>query len=574
MLSRSRAMRVRRVSRRGRRSTVSSRAGSNVHDRAAHLRRHFDPGGDLVARASAAEAVAGLHVHRADEDAGRFDSRHDGSGFVTSTWDKALANASRRAHCAMRRIAAMPPAISGSAGISHDERASLRRFPRPCSQIFRRATRRRQTACGRCLPKPKSLPARSAAWKTSRRGWRNGPDARRPRSTGRWSRSLPAITAWRGAAISPRPVEATARAVELCAAGGAAINQVCLAYDLGLKVFDLALHLPTGDITLDAALDERGCAATMAYGMEAIAGGTDLLCLGDLGVGNSTVAAAIFCMLYGGKGADWVGPGSGADEAMMRRKAEAVDAAVALHGSHAKDPLEVLRRVGGREFAAIAGAIIAARAEKVPVILDGFGATAAACVLHAMNPAALDHCLLAQIPTEPGHARAAKNLGLEPLLDLKLAHGEGVGAALAAGLVKAAALHQFRHGAAARSSGQLANPSSARLAAGRTLRVGRAGSSSMTRAGREDGDGLGALAQLRAQLELAVMHGEQPLDDRQPEAGALFGALDGDRALAEGRQHDRDFVGRDAGAVVLDRNVLAAAGGPADAHQNLAAGRW
>jgi nicotinate-nucleotide--dimethylbenzimidazole phosphoribosyltransferase len=240
--------------------------------------------------------------------------------------------------------------------------------------------------------------------------------------------------------ISPRPIEATAHAVELCAAGGAAINQVCLAYDLGLKVFDLALHLPTGDITVEAALDERGCAATMAYGMEAVAGGIDLLCLGDLGVGNSTVAAAILCMLYGGSGADWVGPGSGADAAMMRRKAEIVDAAVALHGSHRGDPFEVLRRVGGREFAAISGAIIAARAEKVPVILDGYGAMSGAAVLHAVNPGILDHCLLAQRPTDPGLARAAERLGLEPLLDLKLAHGEGVGAALAAGLVKAAAL--------------------------------------------------------------------------------------------------------------------------------------
>ena len=132
--------------------------------------------------------------------------------------------------------------------------------------------------------------------------------------------------------VSPRPMQATAQRVELCAAGGAAINQICLAYDLGLKVFDLALDLPTEDITQGPALDERGCAATMAFGMEAVAGGTDLLCLGDLGVGNSTVAAAIFCMLYGGKGADWVGPGSGADEAMMVRKAEAVDAAIALHG--------------------------------------------------------------------------------------------------------------------------------------------------------------------------------------------------------------------------------------------------
>ncbi|MEP9388389.1 nicotinate-nucleotide--dimethylbenzimidazole phosphoribosyltransferase [Mesorhizobium sp. KR9-304] len=251
--------------------------------------------------------------------------------------------------------------------------------------------------------------------------------------------------------VSPRPAEATARAVELCAAGGAAINQVCLAYDLGLKVFDLALHLPTGDITREAALDERDCAATMAYGMEAVAGGTDLLCLGDLGVGNSTVAAAILCMLYGGSAADWIGPGSGADAAMMQRKAEAVDAAVALHSAHAGDPFEILRRVGGREFAAIAGAIIAARAEKVPVLLDGHGAVAAACLLHAVNPAILDHCLLAQRQSDPGLARAVEQLGLVPIFDLGVAHGEGVGSALAAGVVKAAALISSGMAAAVRA---------------------------------------------------------------------------------------------------------------------------
>jgi nicotinate-nucleotide--dimethylbenzimidazole phosphoribosyltransferase len=178
----------------------------------------------------------------------------------------------------------------------------------------------------------------------------------------------------------------------------------------------------------------------MAFGMEAVAGGTDLLCLGDLGVGNSTVAAAILAMLHGGAGADWVGRGSGADEATLARKAEIVDAAVALHGAHRDDPFEVLRRVGGREFAAIAGAIIAARAQKVPVILDGNGAIAAAAVLHAANPAILGHCLLSARPADPGLARAADLMGLEPLLDLRLAHGEGVGAALAAGVVKAAAL--------------------------------------------------------------------------------------------------------------------------------------
>jgi nicotinate-nucleotide--dimethylbenzimidazole phosphoribosyltransferase len=240
--------------------------------------------------------------------------------------------------------------------------------------------------------------------------------------------------------ISPRSVTATAGSVELCAAGGAAINQVCIAYDLGLKVFDLALHVPTGDISETAALDERGCAATMAFGMEAIADSTDLLCLGDLGVGNSTVAAALLAAVFGGEGAEWVGPGSGAGATMMARKAAIVDTALAFHRGHLDDPLEALRRIGGREFAAIAGAIIAARMQKIPVVIDGFAALAAAAVLHAANAAALDHCLLATLPPEPGYRKAAGLIGLRPLLDLGLNHGEGVGAALAAGVVKAAAL--------------------------------------------------------------------------------------------------------------------------------------
>jgi len=238
--------------------------------------------------------------------------------------------------------------------------------------------------------------------------------------------------------VSPRPVTATAEAVELCAAGGAAINQVCLTYDLGLKVFDLALDLPTGDITREPALDERGCAATMAFGMEAIAGGADLLCLGDMGVGNSTVAAALLAALFGGAGRDWVGPGSGADEAAVARKAAIVDQALDLHGPHLDDPLEALARVGGREFAAIAGAILAARMERIPVLIDGFPATAAAAVLHKVKPGALDHCLLASLSPEPGHRRAAGFIGMQPVLDLGIGHGEGVGAALGAGLVKAA----------------------------------------------------------------------------------------------------------------------------------------
>ncbi|MGB3898426.1 MAG: nicotinate-nucleotide--dimethylbenzimidazole phosphoribosyltransferase [Mesorhizobium sp.] len=238
--------------------------------------------------------------------------------------------------------------------------------------------------------------------------------------------------------IVPGEMSSTARAVELCAAGGAAINQICIAHDLGLKVFDLALDIPTGDITREAALSERDCAATMAFGMEAVADGTDLLCLGALGAGNATVAAALLAALFGGRSADWVGASE--DDATTARRAEAVDAALAFHGNHLKEPLEALRRVGGREFAAIAGAILAARTQKVPVLIGGRVAFAAAAVLHAANPAALDHCLLAGVPALAAYRQAAARIGLNPLLDLGIDHDEGVGAGLAAGIVKAAAL--------------------------------------------------------------------------------------------------------------------------------------
>jgi nicotinate-nucleotide--dimethylbenzimidazole phosphoribosyltransferase len=210
--------------------------------------------------------------------------------------------------------------------------------------------------------------------------------------------------------------------------------------DLGLKVIDLALQLPTGDITEEPALTERDCAATMAFGMESIAGGTDLLCIGEMGIGNTTVAAAICHGLYGGAAADWVGPGTGAVGEGLKRKIEAVEKAVAFHKPHLIYPLELLRRLGGREIAAMAGAILAARMERIPVILDGYVTGAAAAVLHAANPAALDHCIAGHVSAEPGHGLLLEKLGKKPLLTLGMRLGEGTGAALAAGIVRTAAL--------------------------------------------------------------------------------------------------------------------------------------
>lgn len=252
--------------------------------------------------------------------------------------------------------------------------------------------------------------------------------------------------------VSAFPASVTRAMVENFAAGGAAINQICAASDIGLKVFELALDHPTPDISLEDAFDEAGCAATMAFGMEALAGQPDLLCLGEMGIGNTTVAAALFLALFGGEAADWVGPGTGVGGAALANKVAVVERAVARLDGRLSDPLEILRRLGGREIAAMAGAILAARHQKVPVVVDGFVTTAAAAVLWAANPAALDHCLFAHVSAEPAHARALAAMGKTPLLDLGMRLGEGTGAALAAVLAKTA-LHLHKNMATFESAG-------------------------------------------------------------------------------------------------------------------------
>ena len=238
--------------------------------------------------------------------------------------------------------------------------------------------------------------------------------------------------------VSAYPPSVTQAMVANFQAGGAAINQICKTFDLSLKVYELALEQPTGDITEEPALDEKACAATMAFGMEALAAEPDLLVLGEMGIGNTTPAAAIYHALYGGEPEDWVGRGAGVDDKGLKRKAEAVRAAVARHKQYFGDPLEILARLGGREIAAIAGAILAARLRRTPVLLDGFVVSSAAAVLHALDNAALDHCLAGHVSAERAHRQALKLIGKTPILDLGMRLGEGSGAALAVGVVKAA----------------------------------------------------------------------------------------------------------------------------------------
>lgn len=242
--------------------------------------------------------------------------------------------------------------------------------------------------------------------------------------------------------VSAYPAEVTVQMVANFSAGGAAINHLARAMGAELVVVPLELDRPTADFTEAPAMTEAEVAAALAAGAATVESGLDLLCVGEMGIGNTTVAAALAAALFGGTGADWVGRGTGVDDAGLARKAAAVDAALAKHAAALRDPLQALRHVGGREIAAIAGAVLRARELRVPVVLDGFVATAAAAVWARAQAGALDHCVAGHRSAEAGHGRLLQTLGLVPLLDLDMRLGEASGAAVAIGLLRAAvAMH-------------------------------------------------------------------------------------------------------------------------------------
>ncbi|WP_170764429.1 nicotinate-nucleotide--dimethylbenzimidazole phosphoribosyltransferase [Ruegeria lacuscaerulensis] len=237
--------------------------------------------------------------------------------------------------------------------------------------------------------------------------------------------------------VSAFPPEVTVQMVMNFEHGGAAINQLAKAAGATMNVHALDLDRPTADFTSGPAMSEDELLEALRVGWTAVDPTADLLVVGEMGIGNTTPAAAIACVLFGGEASDWTGRGTGVDDAGLANKTRVVAEGVALHAGSG-DGVEVLRRLGGREIAAMAGAIAAARVLRIPVILDGFICSAAAACLADVSAEALDHAIAGHQSAEGAHAAVLAKLGKEPLLNLGLRLGEGSGGALAINILKSA----------------------------------------------------------------------------------------------------------------------------------------
>jgi nicotinate-nucleotide--dimethylbenzimidazole phosphoribosyltransferase len=238
--------------------------------------------------------------------------------------------------------------------------------------------------------------------------------------------------------VSAYPYEVTAAMLAACRQGRATICALARSVGATFGVVDVGVGDPTGDIRYEAALSHERFDAVVAAAVAAVdALDTDLLVIGEIGIGNTTVAAALAGALLGGSAAEWVGRGTGVDADGLERKRLAVDA-VMRRTDPGDDPIEVLRQAGGSELVAMAAATVAARLRSIPVVVDGYVATAAVASLHCARPGALDHCIFGHRSAEPGHRRLLAEIGTSPLLDLEMRLGEGSGAMAVVPLIRAA----------------------------------------------------------------------------------------------------------------------------------------
>ena len=214
--------------------------------------------------------------------------------------------------------------------------------------------------------------------------------------------------------------------------GRAAVRGIASELGAAYKVSEFGLEYPSADFTKADSLSERDCAAAIAYGMEVVAEGADVIVLGAAGLGAATAAAAMNISLYGGAANYWAGGEGVAD------RIRAVEAGLSNHSGRTSDPLEVLRIFGGREIAGLVGAILAARHQRIPIFLDGYVSCSAAAILHAIDPSSIDHCIASHLSAEPAHDAVLSRLGLTPVVDLDINIGDGTGGGLALAVLKAA----------------------------------------------------------------------------------------------------------------------------------------
>jgi nicotinate-nucleotide--dimethylbenzimidazole phosphoribosyltransferase len=238
--------------------------------------------------------------------------------------------------------------------------------------------------------------------------------------------------------VTAYPSSVTASVVKAIEAGAATASAMARQAGVALTVVDVGIGFPTGDLATESALDGERFAECVEAGRRSVADSeADLLVLGEMGIGNTTAAAAVSATLFGGSTADWIGPGAGLDDQGMVRKTAVVEQA--RRRVAGAEPVEILRELGGAELVALAGAAVEARRRSVPVLLDGYVVTAAVAPLAVAVPGILDHCLAAHRSSEPGHGRLLDRLGLVPLLQLDLRLGEGSGGLLAVPLIRMAA---------------------------------------------------------------------------------------------------------------------------------------
>jgi nicotinate-nucleotide--dimethylbenzimidazole phosphoribosyltransferase len=238
--------------------------------------------------------------------------------------------------------------------------------------------------------------------------------------------------------VSAYPAEVTVQMVANFSSGGAAINQLARTAGANLRVIPLTLDQPTADFTLAPAMSDGKFLAAVATGYDAVSPDSDLVILGEMGIGNTTAAAALAAASFGGRGLRWAGRGTGVDHDGLQRKRAVIDQALARHTAILKDPLRVAAALGGRELAAILGAALAARRQNIPVILDGFVSTAAVAPLYKLRTDTLAHALAGHVSAEAGHRALLEELNLRPILDLNMRLGEASGAAAALLILRAA----------------------------------------------------------------------------------------------------------------------------------------